>query len=67
MKFSNAEFAIDKTYAGELKNKLDIFSQESKTKKTLFLTIVTTYGTKNNMYSIGLVHNEVTMDDLFLP
>ncbi len=29
--------------------------------------MVTTYGTKNNMYSIGLVHNEVTMDDLFLP
>lgn len=67
MKFSNAEFAIDKTYATELKNKLDIFRRESKTKKALFLAMVTTYGTKDNMYSIGLVQNEVTMDDLFVP
>ncbi|WP_316808328.1 AAA family ATPase [Pedobacter agri] len=67
MKFSNAEFAIDKTYATELKNKLDIFRRESKTKKALFLVMVTTYGTKDNMYSIGLVQNEVTMDDLFVP
>ncbi|WP_316843884.1 hypothetical protein [Pedobacter psychrodurus] len=67
MKFSNAEFAIDKTYATELKNKLDIFRRESKTQKALFLAMVTTYGTKDNMYSIGLVQNEVTMDNLFMP
>ena len=67
IKFSNAEFAIDKTYATELKNKLDTFRRESKTKKALFLAMVTTYGTKDNMYSIGLVQNEVTMDDLFGP
>ncbi|WP_225872320.1 ATPase [Pedobacter frigidisoli] len=40
MKFSNAEFAIDKTYAAELKNKLDIFRRERKTKKALFLAMV---------------------------
>lgn len=45
----------------------DIFRRESKTKKALFLTMATTYGTKNSMYSIGLVQNEVTIDNLFLP
>lgn len=27
--------------------------------------MVTTYGTKDNLYKTGLVQNEVTMDDLF--
>ncbi|MGN7987876.1 AAA family ATPase [Pedobacter sp. 22226] len=67
MKFSNTGFAIDKAYAAELQYKLEIFRQQSKTRKALFLTMVTTYGVKDNMYSIGLVQNEVTMDDLFLP
>ncbi|WP_316837416.1 AAA family ATPase [Pedobacter nutrimenti] len=67
MKFSNSEFVIDKTYAAELQQKLDVFRRESKTKKTLFLSMITTYGVKNNVYSIGLVQNQVTMDDLFLP
>ncbi|MBT2560841.1 ATPase [Pedobacter sp. ISL-68] len=67
MKFSNTEFVIDKTYAAELQNKLDVFRRESKTKKTLFLAMVTTYGIKNNIHTVGLVQNQVTMDDLFLP
>lgn len=33
MKFSNAEFAIDKTYAGELKNNLTYFPRRVKLKK----------------------------------
>ena len=65
MKFSNEEYAIDKSYAAELQNKLNIFKEETKTKKTLFLTMITTYGTKDNIYKTGLVQNEVTMDDLF--
>jgi len=65
MKFSNEEYAINKSYAAELQNKLNIFKAETKTKKTLFLTMITTYGTKDNIYKTGLVQNEVTMDDLF--
>lgn len=65
MKFSNEEYAISKSYASELQDKLNIFKSETKTKKTLFLTMVTTYGTKDNIYKTGLVQNEVTMDDLF--
>jgi hypothetical protein len=66
MKFSNSEFVIDKTYAAELQYKLDVFRRESKTKKALFLAMVTTYGVKTNVYSIGLVKNQVAIDDLFL-
>ncbi|ATP58211.1 ATPase [Pedobacter ginsengisoli] len=67
MKFSSSEFVIDKAYATELREKLNIFKSESKTKKSLFLVMVNTYGLKSNINSIGLVQNEVTMDHLFIP
>ncbi|HEY9261000.1 AAA family ATPase [Chitinophaga sp.] len=65
MKFSNTMFTIDKSYATELENKLQIFRERTDTKKTLFLTMITTYGTKDNVYKTGLVQNEITMKDLF--
>jgi hypothetical protein len=66
IKFSTAEFVIDKAYAAVLQEKLNLFRLESRTKKSLFLVMVTTYGLRNNMYSTGLVQNEVTMDALFI-
>lgn len=65
MKFSTTEFTIDKQYAAELETKLQVFTQSTKTKKTLFLTMITTYGVKKNMYSTGLVQSEIKMESLF--
>ncbi|MEO8413811.1 MAG: ATPase [Ginsengibacter sp.] len=65
MKYSESQFVIDKGYAGELENKRDVFKQETGTKKSLFLTLVTTFGVKENDYFIKLVQNSVTMDALF--
>jgi AAA+ ATPase superfamily predicted ATPase len=52
-------------YAKELENKLKVFRDRTKTRKTLFLTMVTTYGVKNPTRYSGLVQNEVTMAALF--
>lgn len=66
-KFSKAPFTIDKKYAGELRKKTDIFSQQKEAKgKSIFLTMITTYGVTENGYKQELVQNELTMDDLFL-
>lgn len=65
MKYSASEFAIDKSYATELKNKRDVFKQETRTKKSLFLTLVTTFGVKENDYFSKLLQNSITMDALF--
>jgi AAA+ ATPase superfamily predicted ATPase len=64
-KFSTSEYTIEKAYAVELNDKLAIFKTQTKTRKTLFLTMVTTFGTKDNQYKTSLVQNEVIMDDLF--
>ena len=48
-----------------LLKKKSIFIEKSKTKKTVFLTMVTTYGVVRNQYYKNLIQNEVTMDALF--
>jgi len=65
MKFSQSDFSIEKKYAAELENKVKIFKASTKTRKTLFLTMITTYGVKKNNYFTNLVHNEIVMSDLF--
>jgi phage anti-repressor protein len=37
----------------------------AETKKTLFLTIITTYGVKKNDYYISLVQNNLRIEALF--
>ncbi len=66
IKFSNEAYLIDKAYAKQLLNKIDIFEEKAKTKKQVFLTMITTFGIKKNMYSAELVDSEVTLDDLML-
>jgi AAA+ ATPase superfamily predicted ATPase len=65
MKYSTTPFLLDKKYAESLQNKVQIFRQATKTKKTLFLTFVTTYGVADNDYKTQRVDAEVTMDALF--
>lgn len=64
-KYSINEYSITKAYHENLKNKIGTFKTETKTKKTIFLTFITTHGIVKNQYSIGLVQNEITMNDLF--
>jgi uncharacterized protein len=65
MKFTASSFEIDKRYAAALNNKLAVFRQQTNTKKTLFLTMVTSHGVKRNSWYTGLVQNEIAMDALF--
>lgn len=65
MKFSISDFEITKGYAKELESKLKVFRDNTETRKTLFLTMVTTHGVKNIKNHVGLVQNEITMDALY--
>ena len=66
IKFLIDEFEITKAYAADLENKLKVFRSNTKTRKTLFLTMITTYGVKNEIYYPGFVQKDVTMDALFI-
>ena len=65
MKFSLNDFEITKSYVKELEHKIKVFREHTKTRKSLFLTMVTTYGIKNSENHAGLVQSQVTMEALF--
>jgi uncharacterized protein len=67
MKFSIKRFTIDKKYADELRHKIGVFKEKTKTKKSVFLTMVTTFGLQKNDYSMALVQNSLPLDVLFTP
>ena len=66
MKFYKTEFVVDKKYAHEIAGKVNAFCESSKTKKSVFVTFITTYGLVNNQYTRQYVQNELTMDHLFI-
>lgn len=66
MKFSEAPFTIDKSYAAELRQKRDTFHRITGTRKNLFLTMITTFGIADNAYAKELVGNSVLADELFI-
>jgi uncharacterized protein len=65
IKYSINPFAIDKKYAENLREKIGTFKQETGTRKSVFLTFISTFGLKQNEYS-GMVQNEIHMKELFL-
>ncbi|GHU89128.1 hypothetical protein FACS1894155_05420 [Bacteroidia bacterium] len=64
MKYSGKEFVITKSYDENLRNKRGAFIEETGTRKTVHITMLTTYGVKHNEYRND-IQSEVTMDDLF--
>lgn len=65
IKFYSAEVTIDKVTSLNYRNKIAAFKESTQTRKQVFLTMITTFGVKQNSYSQGLVDASLTMDDLF--
>ncbi|TAF95040.1 MAG: ATP-binding protein [Cytophagia bacterium] len=65
MKFSIKSFTIEKEYAENLRKKMSVFKDVTKTNKALWLTFITTHGLTQNTHAQSLVHQSLTMDALF--
>lgn len=66
MKFSQSEYTIDKDYEMQLRNKVGAFRDATGTHDALHVTMITTYGVKQNSHS-SIVQSQVKLDDLFMP
>lgn len=64
MKYSIADFEVDKSYDEHLRERTECFRRATKTRKALQNVLVTTYGLKQNKYS-QVFQTVVTMDDFF--
>lgn len=65
VKFYNDVFVISKSYHNELRMKCELFKTYTKTRKNIFLTMITTYGVTPNAQMLNIVSNTVEMKALF--
>lgn len=65
IKFSINPFAITKEYDTSLRHKVQAFREATGANKSIFLTMLTTHGLKDNAFRTSAVQNELTMDALF--
>ena len=65
IKFYNAPLSLTKTQAKGLREKVALFQAYTQTKKQVFLSMITTFGLLSNAHSLGLVQQELTLEDLF--
>lgn len=65
IKFYDTYFAINKKYADEIRNKINVFKSITETRKNIFVTMITSYGIRHNKYSHQLTVNELNIDNLF--
>ena len=64
MKFSQRAFNISSEYEQRLRDRMWVFETKTKSRKPLVHTFITTFGLGEGKHQ-GIVHSEVTMDDLF--
>jgi hypothetical protein len=64
IKYSAGEYALAKKDMMSLLNKREAFANETRTRKGLQLTMITTNGIKPGMYR-NEIQSQVTMDNLF--
>lgn len=64
IKYSLATYTIDKDYDAELRHKIQVFMNQTKCKKSIQLTMITTYGLKENTYS-SRVQRTLSLENLF--
>ena len=65
-KYTGRPYELMDTDAADLDRKKDVFIQETGTKKSIHITMITANGLVQNAYRND-VQSEITLDDLFLP
>lgn len=65
IKYTQSSFAIDKRYAEQLSQKLKAFKQVTKTKKQLFLSMISANGLKQTIYSNEMLASSIDLKSLF--
>lgn len=65
IKYTNQPFVVDKQYAKDLTNKVEVFKKKTRTAKQIFIAMISANGVKPTMYSEELISGYVTLDNIF--
>ena len=64
IKFVGAPFVVTRAYAQSLKEKVQLFEQQSKVRARIIVTLVAPFGLKTNAWSEGLIDRVVDISSL---
>ncbi len=65
MKFCDNIYQLSKTQAASLLQKVQVYKRVTKTKKNIFVTLITPYGATQNEHLLSVITNTITINDLF--
>jgi len=65
IKYSDKIFVVDKAYAKQLANKIEVFEKHSLTKKKIELVMITFVGMRDTIWSEELIVNDVIFEELY--
>jgi len=65
MKFYNSVYSMTKEDAEDMERKKTVFREKTQTRKTVFMTLITPYGVKENEHYLRSVDNQLTIECLF--
>jgi len=65
IKYTENPFVIDKDYYQALENKRMIFVEQTKTKKQVFMVLISSSGLKENKYSKQVIDTVIHLNDFF--
>ncbi len=65
IKFYNDHYLLSKKEADKIRKKRTLLRHFSKTKKQIFIVLITTFGMLESKHSTGFIDNEIRMEDLF--
>jgi uncharacterized protein len=65
VKFYNEEFVVTEEYERQLRRKAYTFQTKTRTRKNIFITMLSVFGVKKNMHYLSAVTNQLLIEDLF--
>lgn len=65
IKYTNKPFLIDKAYAQNIKNKIQVFRKATRTRKQIFFAMISASGLQKSKYSDELISQVVMLEELF--
>jgi len=65
LKFHETEFEMTRAYAAQISERVQVFKQHTRTRKNVFVTVLTAAGARKNEHYLSVVTNELLLEDLF--
>ena len=64
LKYASEDFVLTKAYAKQLVTKAEVFREQTRTKKDVVITLVTTHGLARGLWNDEVIDSVVTADAL---